>query len=152
VTTTTTTITGTGINDSFALPDNFLRLTASAAVKNGANILRPLTRSEWNTLVTASGTPRYYHMSALRISFWPYLGSGVTVALRYQSDDWASSGSQFLADDATPRVPDDLLVKGLITRWRRQKGMDYADVEAEYEAALADYAGWEDGNRLRVYG
>lgn len=147
------TLTGTGTTGSLALPADYMRLTASAAVKSGTSILRALTRSEWNTLPgQVQGTPRYYHTNGTNISFYPYMALGATVAIRYQSTEWASSGTQFLADDATPLVDSDLLTKGLIVRWRRQKGMDYADVEAEYEAALADYAGWEDANRLRVYG
>jgi hypothetical protein len=146
--TRSTTITSTGSGD-FELPLDYMRMTAAAAVKNGSTILRPVSRSEWNTLVTATGTPRVYHLDGQRaISFWPYPTAGITVAIRYQSTEWASSGAQFLADDATPLVKDDLLIKGLIARWRRQKGMSYADEEAEYEAALADYTLSQDGKSV----
>jgi hypothetical protein len=142
------TITSTG-SGAFAMPVDYMRMSAAAGVKNGSTILRPVSRSEWNTLVTATGTPRVYHLNGERaISFWPYPTAGITIAVRYQSNEWASSGSQFTADDATPLVKDDLLIKGLIARWRRQKGMSYADEEAEYEAALNDYVLAQDGKSV----
>ena len=53
-----------------------------------------------------------------------------------------------MADTDTALIDEELLLKCLIVRWRRQKGMDYADHEAEYEAALKSYAGFDDGGRL----
>ena len=51
-------------------------------------------------------------------------------------------------DDETSLIDENLFAKGLIVRWRRQKGMEYADHEAEYEAALMDIARFNDRSRV----
>ena len=48
----------------------------------------------------------------------------------------------------SPLVDEDLFAKALIVRWRRQKGMSFADEEAEYEAALQDFARFNDRSRF----
>lgn len=40
------------------------------------------------------------------------------------------------ADDDTTLFPERLLVKGVIWRWKRQKGLPYEDNLAEFEADL----------------
>jgi hypothetical protein len=145
--TTTTTFAGTGADTAYALPVAWMRPTAGGGVRYGTTILRPLTAAEWATTTPAAGAPRYHYISGRTIKFYLYPQVGMTVTARYQSNEWASTGSQFTADDATPLVPADVLVKGLIARWRRQKGMEYQDQEAEYEATLQNYARFEDGGR-----
>lgn len=145
--TATATFAGTGANAAFALPSAWMRPTGVAGVRYSGTAIRPLTGSEYWGLTPAAGAPRYYHILGRTVKFYPYPSVGMTVTARYQSNEWASSGQQFTSDDATPLVPDDLMVKGLIVRWRRQKGMEYADQEAEYEASLKTYASFEDGGR-----
>lgn len=145
--TATTTITGTGTQ--FAMPDAAERINGT--VFAGTSILRALTRAEWNTLPAVSGVPRYFLLELPNISFWPALAAS-SVDVTYQSDKWAVTGglpaNGFMADDDTVLFDEALFVKGLVVRWRRQKNMDYADNEAEYEAALQDYARFDDKNRL----
>lgn len=144
--TVATTFAGTGANTAYALPSAWLR-PAIGGVRYSGAVLRTLTGAEWGTITAATGAPRYCYISGRTIRFYPYPQVGMTVNARYQSNEWASTGSQFLADDATPLVPSDVLVKGLIARWRRQKGMEFQDQEAEYEATLQNYARFEDGGR-----
>jgi len=71
------------------------------------------------------------------------------VTVYYQSDAWCSNGtSTFITDTDSAVVPEDLVTKAAIVRWRRQKGMAYEDYEAEYTAALADYADFNNGSRM----
>jgi hypothetical protein len=69
--------------------------------------------------------------------------------VQYQSKNWTSAGSAaFTVDTQTSLIDEDLMLKGLIVRWRRQKGMSYQDEEGEYEAALADFARFNDRARF----
>lgn len=144
----TTTLTGDGTNQTFTLPAAYDHLAPAAALTSGTSILRPLTQAEWQTLTAVEGTPRYYLLEGNRVTLWPYLASAATVTVRYQSNAFCSAGAAFASDDDTLSIDEDLFTKGLIVRWRRQKGMDYADFEAEYEAALQDVARFSGGARF----
>lgn len=141
--------TGTGSDDTFELPSSFARLPRGVAVTSSGAPVRPLTRAEWTGLTAAEGTPRYFLLENRKMRFYPYPASAATVSFTYIHDQWATGGAQFLADTDETVFPSELFIMGLIVRWRRQKGMDYADYEAEYEAALAHYAAFDDRSRLQ---
>lgn len=141
-------ITGTGADISHPLGVNFSRLNAGVAIRSGTTAVRPLTRAEWNTLTPAVGAPRYFLLEGNAVRFFPYLANLATVTAEFQTRAWCSAGRTFMADDNTSLISEDLLLKGLIARWRRQKGMPYADEEAEYEASLQDFARFDDRARL----
>lgn len=144
-----TTLTGDGTNLTHALPAGISRLGRGVTVKSGTTALRPLSRAEWNTLTPVVGTPRYFLLEGDEITLWPFLANLATVSVSYQSKNWTSAGgAAFTADDQTSLIDEDLFLKGLIVRWRRQKGMAYQDEEAEYEAALQDFAGFDDRSRF----
>jgi len=144
----TVTLTGDGTSAPHDLPAAFERVAQGIAVRAAGNTVRALTRMEWGALTATEGDPRYFLLENDAISFWPYLASGATATVGYISSAWCTGGSAFAADTDTVVFPDDLFSLGLIVRWRRQKGMDYADYEAEYEAALADFARFDDGARI----
>jgi hypothetical protein len=156
------TFTGTGARATFTMPSDFARLTQGVTGRVGRNIIRPLTQAEWGALTPTQGTPRYFFLRGNRIEFWPYAPSGVEISVIYVSRFWARrvmppfvppgeftlNQTFFTADDDTARFSEELLTKGLIARWRRQKGMPFADQEAEYEAMLADLAQFDDRGRF----
>lgn len=142
------TLTGDGTAKVHSLPTGFSRLNSGVAIMTGTSIVRPLTRAEWSNLVPVSGTPRYFLLEQNTVQFWPYLANAVTATAQYQSKSWCSAGSEFVADTDTVLIDEALFAKALIVRWRRQKQMDVADYEAEFEAALADFAGFSDRSRL----
>lgn len=145
----TATLTGTGASVAHALPSGFSRLTPGIAITSGTSIVRPLSRPEWNSLTAVQGTPRYFLLEGSEVTLWPYLANAATASASYQTKNWSSAGaSTFTADDQTSLMDEGLFAKGLIVRWRRQKGMPYQDEEAEYEAALQDFAGFDDRSRF----
>lgn len=149
VLTKSVTVSGTGLSDPIGLPSDFMRIVRGVGVTHAGTTLRPLTRAEWASLTPVEGVPRYFLLEGRKISFWPYLASGSSAAITYQSDAWCSNGTaNWAADTDTSLIDEDIMEKGLIVRWRRQKGMDYADYEAEFEAALADHANFDDRSRL----
>jgi hypothetical protein len=88
-------------------------------------------------------------LEGAEITLWPYLANAATATVQFQSKNWTSAGSAtFTADDQTSLIDEALFLKGLIVRWRRQKGMAYLDEEAEFEAALADLAKFNDRGRF----
>lgn len=146
--TATATLTGDGTNKVHALPADFARLTQGITIKAGVNAVRPLTRAEWGALVPVPGVPRYFLLEGAEVTLWPYLANGQTVSVTYQSKNWTGSAAEFTADAQSPVMSEDLFLKALIVRWRRQKGMPFADEEAEYEAMLGDFARFDDRARF----
>lgn len=145
----TVTLTGNATNLTHSLGADFSRITSGIGVLAGANIVRPLTRAEWGTLAPVEGVPRYFLLEGSDITFWPYLADGETATVSTQSVNWCSNGTgQWAADAETALIDETLFLKGLIVRWRRQKGMEFADYEAEYEAALQDFATFDDRSRV----
>ena len=146
---TVTTITGTGSNDDFDLPAGFARLTSGLSVTVGGVPIRGgVSQDEWRSLTPIVGTPRYYRLSGDAISFYPYPTDGLEISLSWQTKNWCSSGGEIWADDSdTALVPEDLIVKGTIWRWKRQMGANFQDYLAEFESALSELAKSDDGVR-----
>lgn len=147
--TSTATLTGDGTNMAHSLPSGLSRITKGVGVKTSSGPVRPLTQAEWATLTATEGTPRYFILRNTTLYLWPYLASAATATVTYQTRNWCSNGTgAWAADDDTSLIDEELLQKGLEVRWRRQKGMDYADQEAEYEAALGDFSSFNDRSRI----
>ena len=146
---TTATLTGDGTDKLFDLGADFSRLIPGIAVTFATSTVRPLSQPEWASLVAIEGIPRVFKLEGNKLRLWPYLATGLSVVIRYQSKNWCSNGSaEWSADDNTALVDEDLFTKGLIVRWRRQKGMPFEDYEAEYEAALSDIANFDSRSRM----
>lgn len=138
------TLTQTALTTGGDMPADFDRLIDGICVWAGGKIVRSLTLSEWVNLPDATGTPRYFLLQGDHLTLWP----AGTATIVYQSKNWAAGGRRFTSDDQVALIDEDLLAKGLIVRWRRQKGMPYADEEAEFEGALAFHARKNDRGRL----
>lgn len=142
------TLTGDDTNKSFALPTEFARVIPGTAVKSDGQTVRTgLSADEWNDLPPAVGAPRYARLEGQTIAFWPYLPDGQTAIVTYQSLNWSTGGATWQADGDTGLVPEILIEKGALWRWKRQLGADYQDQFAEYETALADLAKSDDAMR-----
>jgi len=145
----TATLTGDGTNKVHDLGATYDRITPGIAVTSGGVTIRPLSRAEWASLDALEGDPRYFLLEGQNVTLWPYLATGVTATVQYQTNAWCSNGTaEWAADTDTSLIDEDIFAKGLIVRWRRQKGMAYDDQEAEYEAALAEIASFDDRSRI----
>lgn len=134
---------------SYELDPYFSRIIPGVGVTSGGRIVRPLTSSEWESLPSSTGAARYFSLRGRTIEVWPTPTATTSLAVTWQSDAWCSNGTnKWAADSDTSLIDEDLFGKGLIVRWRRQKGMDYADYEAEFEAALENIATFDDRSRL----
>lgn len=147
-----TVISGDGSED-YDLPSDFIALQfGETSVYETTTTRRwgvPVaTDGEWTQLkaVGSGGTNRYYRVKGYdgnwQISFYPNPATGASITVSYVTDKWMASaagtaGDTFSAEDDVliyPRRPIEL---GAIWRWRRDKGLDYSDVLAEYEAWVA---------------
>lgn len=145
----TQTLTGNGANKEHDLGEYFSRVSPGIGVVHSTGFVRPLSRAEWGSLTPTEGNPRYFLLEGATMTLWPYLGASDAVSVTGQKKAWCSNGADgWTSDEDTALIDEDIMLKGLIVRWRRQKGMDYADYEAEYEAALRDLAGFNDRSRL----
>lgn len=150
----TATIAGTGTTTAFALPAAYLRMTQGNSVTiAGAPVRGGLSADEFLSLPDTIGTPRFYLISgppnAKTIQFWPTLANGVSATVVYQSNLWNTNGpaATFTTDTDTSIYPDQLMIKGSIARWRKQKGMDYPEYQSEFEITLQNYAMFDDNVR-----
>ena len=157
----TTTETFSGAGGSFALPDDFLRVCGddNSMYETSPNrrIVRPMPdrgnwteTEEWNW----TGVQRYFRLQGSTVEFLSALPAGAEVKMAYVQTTWVteSGGTRSATWDAITdesRIPGHLLQLGLIWRWRRNKGLVYADRKAEYESELARAIG-DDGPRRKV--
>ena len=123
---------------SEALPDDFQELAGSGAVTHVSTygMFRPVTdETMWQFLSQNEPSTPYYHLSGGSIHFTPaVLTGGATVA--YISKNWLGDKAVISDNTDEPIFPDALLARGTIWRWRRQKGLPYEDLMAEFEADL----------------
>ncbi|WP_337267516.1 phage adaptor protein [Oryzifoliimicrobium ureilyticus] len=125
-----------------ALPSDFLRVVPGGALRTSAGLpVRPVTNSaQWAVIAAASPAQPFYFISGGALNIAPP-SAGVNAVFDYISCNWvlANSGTrkaQLSADDDGFLLPDRLMVKNIIWRWRRQKGLAYDDYLAEFEADL----------------
>lgn len=142
------TLTGTGADAAISLPSDFDRFPAGVNVRYSGAPVRSLTHGEWAALTAYEGAPRYFLRAGSTVRLWPYLAASDEAQAYYISADWCDGGASFQADTDETIFGDDLFTLGLIVRWRRQKGMPYSDEEAEFEAALQDYANFSGAARF----
>jgi hypothetical protein len=155
-----TTFTGGG--SVYSLPVDYFRVFDDGdAVYEISPMRRPVkpmpNRGDWTVTKTWNwtGSQRYYRLLGSSIEFQATLPVGASVKMAYLKNTWAVS-----SDGVTPRsvwsnvadisyIPAYLLQLGIIWRWRRSKGLVYADRRSEFESELARCVG-DDGNRRKV--
>lgn len=135
-------LTVAAAQSSVSVPADFHRLIAGGAVIEGgaatAFMNGATSSDQWTLLKKTTSTQPYFFINGGLISFYPNTtANGALVS--YITDRWVSPASgadtaSFQADTDTPLFSEDLLVKGIIWRWRRNQGMEYADHLAEFEA------------------
>lgn len=109
----------------------------------------PINPINWQRIKATTATmPRYrYRLVRHRLLFTPTPTAGHTVAFEWVSKWWIQDGTsgtikeRFTLDTDTFLVERELLKLGLAWRWRKAKGMDYAEEYEEYEARLAETLG-----------
>ena len=98
-----------------------------------------LDATEWQAVkaVAISG-PRYQaRIRGGKLLANPTPTAGLTWAFEYVSKNWILNGATykqyFTADADTVLLPEDLVMMGLRWRWKKEKGLDYAEDFRTYE-------------------
>ncbi|MEJ5081053.1 phage adaptor protein [Ochrobactrum sp. MYb379] len=144
-------ITGTGV-EKYDLPSDFSRLTRDDfAVYETTTTRRagiPVTSNGGWTFLKQHGSAagnRYYRLSgidgAFKIGFYRPLEANQSLTVSYVSKNWNSVGgvgsSEWTNEEAVLLFPRDLVQIGIVWRFRRAKGLPYADRLNEYEGRLS---------------
>lgn len=132
----------------FSLPANFYRLQKPSSRDDDAvyevtpnrRPVYPLNGGGIWTDLQAYGAAadRFYRRMATGFEFYRPLPAGSEVRIHYVKTTWVNGTANVWTTDAdVPVWPSHLMRYGVIYRWRRSKGMRYADEQAEYESVLA---------------
>lgn len=148
-------ITGTGVA-AYNLPSDFKRLTRDQWCVYETTTTRragiPVTTNgDWTFLqdVGSAGGDRYYRTSGdeqngYQIEFFRALETSAGVTVSYVSNNWlsvsGSEGSIWTDPAAVLLLPRELIEMGCVWRFRRRKGLPFADRLNEYEGKLARLA------------
>ena len=122
---------------------------------NKLPILGPLSDQEWQTFKGMATTgPRYwFRIRGGKLLINPVPAAGYTWAFEYISKNWilgvdgTSYRQYFLLDTDTILIPEDLVLMGLRWRWKKEKGLDYAEDYETYERQVKDAMGADGGKR-----
>ena len=100
----------------------------------------PVTDVEWQRMKasTITGPVDYYRLRGGYLLALPVPTAGETLAFEWVTRDWCQSSAAvgqdvWTADDDTPRLPGDLMLAGLVWRWKKAQGLEYAEDFRQYE-------------------
>lgn len=116
-------------------------------------VLGPVSSQEWQALKAMSlNGPRYqFRIRGGNLLANPTPTAGHTWAFEYVSKNWilANDGTTykqfFTADNDTVLLPDVLVLQGLRWRWKKEKGLEYAEDFRTYEMQVKDAFGRDGG-------
>ena len=122
-----------------ALPADFLKIAQKGAVKENKSGYAPrrliTVPQEWQLVKRRPSRQGFYHLSDGKILFAPYLPrEGASVL--YVSKNWVVGKSEITQNGDEILIPERLIVKGAVWRWKRQKGMPFEDIVEELEADM----------------
>ena len=112
----------------------------------------PASQQSWQQkkAMQFTGPFNSFRIIADAINFYPNPTAGQTCAFEYITDSWVTTSvggvSSLWTNDAdTPKLNDQLIILGLIWRWKAAKGLDYAEDFAKYDRRVLDAAARDAG-------
>jgi len=124
------------------LPSDYQRLAPGGAVRmtDGRCFRLVTSEAQWAVIAAVASAEPYCHLRGKEMLLLPAASAG-GATVDYFSKNWVigdpyEERDVFRADDDTTLFPERLLAKGLIWRWKRQKGLPFEDNLAEFEADL----------------
>lgn len=120
-------------------------------------ICGPHSSMDWQLLKTLdlSGPFTEYRIRGGRLLFTPAPAAGESVYFEYVTRNWCTSEagdvqrSAIAADTDVVLLSDEIAIAGLEWRWRKAKGLSYAEEFRAYESLVAD-ATARDGTKRRA--
>ena len=134
--------------ESYVLPADYDYMITGTQWDRGFRwqIYGPLTPQEWQVLksgLSPTGPRRRFRLMQGKFFLDPIPYDSNSLVFEYYSLAFALDATGlipknlFTQDADTYVLPDDLLIQGLIWRFRRAKGLDYAEERKSYEDAMA---------------
>jgi len=123
---------------AYALPGDFQEMANGGAILQVTSGLpiRPITDTTvWQFLVSNPSDALYYHIFQNGVLFSSEIPAG-GATFYYVSKNWLGNKAAVTDNADQPVFSEDLLARGVVWRWRRQKGLDYEDLMAEFESDL----------------
>ena len=124
-----------------SLPTDFQQMAEQGAVrlnKPSFTPVRPVISPEqWALLTVRPSAQYYYHLTGGKLLFAPALDTDGAI-VRYVSKNWVEGKPEISQNGDVLRIPERLVEKGAVWRWKRQKGIPYDDMLAEFEADLVN--------------
>ena len=116
----------------------------------------PLSPQDWQTLKawSVSGPYYQYRIRGGRLLVNPAAPASESWFFEYLSKNWilSASGSvykqYFTLDTDTVLIPEELLILGLRWRWKKEKGLDYAEDFRTYEMQVKNALGSDGGKSV----
>lgn len=101
----------------------------------------PVDGRKWQVLKqgVSGGVTGWWRIVGNQLNIFPAPTAGQTLATEYvtknwlQSEDGATAKRRWSVDSDVGRVPERLMMLGIIWRWRRAQGFDYSEELATYE-------------------
>jgi hypothetical protein len=131
------------VAQSLALPSDYDRFVPDVEIWNrsaNSNLVGPTPSNTWQRLQSgiSGGVTGWWRIIGNVLQVYPAPAAGLTFALDYVSKNYCESSggtdqSDWAADSDLGRVPEHLIELGVMWRWLRAKGMDYAEELATYE-------------------
>jgi len=118
-------------------------------------ILGPLDQRDWQALQAFPVTGPYpqFRIQQGSIYFSPDGANATdTIACEYKSNNWCEKSdgtdqSKWVADSDVGLLNEELMTLGIIWRWEKRKGLDYAEDFNIYESRVADAMARDGGKR-----
>ena len=138
-----------------AIPADFDRWVSNSFFNRSTRrpMTGPITPREWQWIQAQPVYSSVYLAWVQRggeFLIAPSPAAGNTIAFEYMSSNWVMSAGQvgqalFEADTDTARIDEGVLRRGLIWKYLRAKGLDYAEDMETYERELEKLSGRDGG-------
>lgn len=100
----------------------------------------PLEDVKWQELKASgiTGPVEYFRLRGNYLLALPTPTAGDTLAFEWVTKNWCESSigtgqSVWAADADVSRMPEDLMIQGLVWRWKKSQGLEYAEDFRQYE-------------------
>lgn len=143
---------------STALASDFLRFIPNTYYNRSLNrrVCGPVTPAEWQNIQASVASPALEHFiqRGNSILFTPTPPGSETMAYEYitkyigTDSTGATERETFSTDDDLTYFDDELVILGIVWRFRKAEGLDYSEEFREYEMRLADMIKQDGGRRI----
>jgi len=150
--------TSSGAEQTGAIPADFLRFVKGTMFNRSKRtpVLGPLTPDEWQKIQATVYTSVYdqFIQRGNVLLFTGALSAGQTIAYEYitknigLAEDGTAERASFEAASDTAFFDDELLITGVVWRYKKAAGDDYSEEFREHEQRFADCAKMDGGRRV----